>query len=300
VSGPEQAALHDAVAALARAASVEMTFRDVAALGACRSLLAPGIDVFVSFLPGQSWRQTVETCAAVRMAGFAPVPHIPVRQLDDAAALSQLATDLVAQAQVDRVLLIAGDIPGPVGPYAATIDALRNGALAERGIRRIVVAGHPEGHPKLTRDTLRQAERDKVAFATANGLELAFLTQFLFDAAPFLAWARGLRAQGVRSRLIVGLAGPARIATLVRYAIRCGVGPSIRALAADPASFARLVGERGPESVVRAVAAAVVAGEIDNVGAHLFSFGGLARTCAWMRAIADGRFGFDEAGGFRS
>jgi methylenetetrahydrofolate reductase (NADPH) len=103
----------------------------------------------------------------------------------------------------------------------------------------------------------------------------------------------------VRLPLIVGFAGPAGIATLVRYAIRCGVGPSMRALTANPASMAKLVGERGPEEIVRALAAALVAAEIDNAGIHLFSFGGLARTCAWMRAIADGRFSFDDAGGFR-
>ena len=299
VSGAEVVVLHEAIAALARAASVEMTWRDVAALRACRSLLAHGTEVFASSLPGQTWRQTIETCAAIREAGFEPVPHIPVRQLADAAALQQLATELVTQAQVQRVLLIAGDIPNAVGPFATTLDALRSGVLPERGIRRIVVAGHPEGHPKLSRDELRQAEQDKVAFAASHTLELTFLTQFLFDAAPFLAWARGLRADGVRSRLVVGLTGPAALSTLVRYAIRCGVGPSIRALTANPASFAKLVGERGPESLVRAVAAAGVAGDIDSFGIHLYSFGGLVRTCAWMRAVAEGRFTLDGSGGFK-
>ena len=290
--------MHEAIAALARAASVEMTWRDVAELDACRSLLAPGTEVFASFLPGQTWRQLMETCVAIREAGFEPVPHIPVRQVADAEALRQLATDLVAQAQVQRVLLIAGDVPIPVGPFSATLDALQNGALAECGIRRVVVAGHPEGHPTLAVDALKRIERDKVAFAESHGLELTFLTQFLFDAAPFLAWARGLRADAVRARLVVGLTGPAALSTLVRYAIRCGVGPSIRALTAKPASFAQLVGERGPENIVRAVAAAGIAGEIDNFGIHLYSFGGLTRTCAWMRAVAEGRFALDGEGGF--
>jgi len=162
-----------------------------------------------------------------------------------------------------------------------------------------VVAGHPEGHPKLTRDELRRIERDKVTLAAEQNLELTFLTQFVFDAAPFLGWARELRALGVRSRLVVGLAGPAALSTLVKYAIRCGVGPSIRALTANPTSIAKLVGDRGPEKIVRAVAAAGVAGEIETFGIHLYSFGGLARTCAWMRAVADGRFALDGEGAFR-
>jgi methylenetetrahydrofolate reductase (NADPH) len=298
MSPPESVALRDTVVALARGASVEMTWRDTANLGACRSFLAPGTDVFVSFLPNQTWRQTVATCVAVREANFEPVPHIPVRQLADVAALRQLVEDLVAQARVQRVLLIAGDTALPVGDFSSTQDVLTRGVLVERGIRRIVVAGHPEGHPTLARDELQLAEHEKVAFATGHGLELAFLTQFMFEAAPFLAWASRLRAEGVRSRLVVGLTGPAALTTLLKYAMLCGVGPSIRALTASPGSFAKLVAERGPEKIVRAVAAAGVAEEIDNFGIHLFSFGGLVRTCAWIRAVTDGRFTLDEEGGF--
>jgi methylenetetrahydrofolate reductase (NADPH) len=299
VSRAELVVLHEAIVALARAASVEMTWRDTAELDACRPLLPTGTDMYASYLPGQSLRQTLTTCVAIREAGFEPVPHIAVRQFADVEALEELATDLFAQAQVQRVLLIAGDIEKPFGPFSSTLDALRSNALTERGIRRIVVAGHPEGHPTVSRDELWKAEMGKVLFAEQHGLELAFLTQFLFVASPFLEWARGLRADGIKSRLIVGLAGPAKLSTLVKYAIRCGVGPSIRALTANPGSFAKLVGERGPEKVVRAVAAAGVAGEIDNFGIHLFSFGGLVRTCKWMHAVADGRFVLDEDGGFR-
>ena len=299
VSRAELVVLHEAIAALARAASVEMTWRDTPELAACRSLLPSGTDVYASFLPGQTMRQTVQTCVAIREAGFEPVPHIAVRQFADVEALEELATELVARAKVRRVLLIAGDIEKPAGPFSSTLDALRSNALPERGIRRIVVAGHPEGHPTMSMDELWKAETAKVLFAAQRELELSFLTQFLFDAAPFLVWARGLRADGVRSRLIVGVTGPAKLSTLVRYAIRCGVGASIRALTANPAAFAKLVGERGPEQIVRAVAAAGIAGEIDNYGIHLFSFGGLARTCKWMRAVADGRFVLDEEGGFR-
>src|SRR5512132_3737052 len=121
VSAQERAALHDAIATLARTASIEMTWRDAAELDACYSMLAPGTEVFVSFLPGQTWRQTVETCMAIRDAGFEPVPHVPVRQLVAVAALEQLAEDLYVHAQVQRVLLIAGDLPETVGPFSSTL-----------------------------------------------------------------------------------------------------------------------------------------------------------------------------------
>jgi methylenetetrahydrofolate reductase (NADPH) len=298
-SVPGSAVEEGAIVALARRASVEMTWRHASELPACRSLLAPGTCVFASHLPSQTWLQSIDTCAAIRQNGFEPVPHVPVRQLIDAAALERLAADLAKQAGVRQVLLIAGDSPRPVGEFSATLDALRTGVLAAHGIRSVFVAGHPEGHPSLTAEDLRRAERDKVEFAATHGLELSFLTQFFFDAAPFLAWARGLRAQGVQTRLVAGLAGPARLTTLFKYAVRCGVGPSIRALGARPSSFARLAAERGPESIVRALARVHGAGEIEPLGIHLFSFGGLAHTCAWLRAVAEGRFTLDDAAGFK-
>jgi methylenetetrahydrofolate reductase (NADPH) len=288
-----------AIAALARAASIEMTWRHAGQLAACRGLLAPGTRVFVSYLPGQTWRESVATCAAVQENGFEPVPHVPARLLIDREALARLAADLVAQAGVREVLLIAGDAANAIGEFSSTLDALRSGALAAQGIRSVFVAGHPEGHPSVPDVELRSAEQDKVEFAAVHGIELAFLSQFFFDPAPFLAWARQLRARGVRARLVAGLAGPARLTTLFKYALRCGVGRSIRALGARPASFARLATERGPEAIVRALARVSGGSAIEPLGIHLFSFGGLARTSVWLRAVADGAFTLDDAGGFR-
>ena len=81
-------------------------------------------------------------------------------------------------------------------------------------------------------------------------------------------------------------AGPAGIATLARYAVRCGIGHSINALVRHGTSIARLVTEAGPESVLRILAAA----EAQAPGLHFFSFGGLPRTARWLRAVADGDF----------
>ncbi|TMH53570.1 MAG: hypothetical protein E6H53_19620 [Betaproteobacteria bacterium] len=85
---------------------------------------------------------------------------------------------------------------------------------------------------------------------------------------------------------MAGLAGPARLTTLFKYAVRCGVGPSIRALGARPALFAKLTTERDPESIVRAIVHARSAGGLGEFGIHLFSFGGLAHTCGWLHALA--------------
>lgn len=288
----------EAIAALAQSASVEMTWRDTAQLEACGRLLAPGTLLYISYVPGQTWRQTLECCTEVRAAGFEPVPHVPVRELASAQALEQLVTGLAADARVRRVLLIAGDRAHPAGPFSESLDVMRCGVLTRHGIGQVTVAGHPEGHPHIIADALRRAEQDKVAFAAEAGIELTFLTQFLLEPAPFLDWLAVLRAQGIRTRAVAGLAGPAKVQTLFRYAIRCGVGPSLRALGTRPASMAGLIGERGPESTVRAIARARSERCIAPVGIHLYSFGGLVRSCAWIHAVAQRRFVLDRDSGF--
>jgi methylenetetrahydrofolate reductase (NADPH) len=176
---------------------------------------------------------------------------------------------------------------------------LNSGALQRHGIRRVTVAGHPEGHPTVPLANIRRAELDKARMAQQAGLELTFLTQFFFAQAPFLDWVRELRSGGVQARLVGGLAGPTRLSTLIKFAMRCGAGASMRVLTARPAAFTKLLGDHGPESVLRGLAEARCAESSDFAGVHLFSFGGFVRTCQWLQAMADGRFILDDADGFR-
>ena len=290
------AALTNEIVALARAASIEVDVADVPALAASRRFLRPGTRVYVSHLPQRGWEPTVAACVAVRAAGFEPIPHVPVRLLPDRALLERLLAQLAADASVKELLLIAGDRPQPLGPYPQVAEVLRSGLLERYGMQRMSLAGHPEGHPSVPTDTIRAAEREKVSLAREHGLEPTLLTQFFFESAPFLTWSRELRGDGVQARVIAGLAGPASISTLLRFARRCGVGPSIRALSTRGGSLLALLGERGPESVVRELASARLQAPTQFDGIHLFCFGGFLRTCAWLAAVTEGRFELDASG----
>jgi methylenetetrahydrofolate reductase (NADPH) len=290
--------LHEAIAQLAREASVEINVQDAPHLSDSRKFLLPGTQIYVSHLPKQAWQATVDACRAVRAAGFEPVPHVPVRLLADVETFDRLLGDFVAQAQIKTLLLLSGDYPESVGPFAATADALRTGLLAKHGIANVSVAGHPEGHPKVPVEEIRRAETEKAAVAKDAGLQLSLVTQFFFEHQPFLTWVEDLRRQGVTARTVGGLAGPAGLATLFKFAVRCGAGPSIRALGARPSSLMKLVGERGPENVLRGLAEAKVAGTSDFGGIHLFCFGGFLRTCQWLHAVGQGDFKLDDRDGF--
>jgi methylenetetrahydrofolate reductase (NADPH) len=287
------------IAQLACEASIEITVHDVGHLEESRRLLPAGKAVYVSHLPKQAWRETEETCRAVRAAGFRPVPHVPVRLLPDAATMHRVLGGFVNSAQVDEVLLISGDYPQAAGPYTEVLQLVSSGALQQHGMKRLSVAGHPEGHPKVQLAAIRHAELDKVRMAQEAGLELTLVTQFFFEQTPFLEWARELRSAGVQARIVGGLAGPTKLSSLIKFAMRCGAGASMRVLTARPAAFTKLLGDHGPESVLRGLAQARSDNTNDFSGVHLFCFGGFLKTCRWLQAIAEGRFLLDDGEGFK-
>ena len=275
-----------ALAELAARASIEIGLRELGDVARARALLEAGRRVYVAHPPAQTWSETVEACRVVRDADLEPIPHVPVRMLADAATLQRLLRDLQSQARVAEVLLIAGDAPRPSGCYACVADVLRDPAFRDSGLRRVSFAGHPEGHPRVALPVIRRAERDKARIAAELGLQATFVTQFVFEPEPFRAWAREMRADGVRARLVAGLAGPAKLSTLLKYALRCGVGPSIRALGANTGSVAELVGEKGPLAMMRALSANRDAA-FD--GMHFYGFGGFLRTCEWLAQVSGGK-----------
>jgi methylenetetrahydrofolate reductase (NADPH) len=165
---------------------------------------------------------------------------------------------------------------------------LHSELLQKHGITRVSFAGHPEGHPRVALEEIRRAEIEKASYAHAAGLDATFVTQFCFESAPFVAWAHELRSAGVRARLVAGIAGPAKLATLVNFALRCGVGRSMRALGARPGVMGLLMAEHAPEDIIVELSRSIHANECAIDGLHVFCFGGYLRTCTWLREIAGG------------
>lgn len=281
-------------------ATLELSARDRASLTACRDLIPSGRPVYINFAPGDNPAGTVETAKLLQGMGFRPVPHVAARHLTGKVQLEDFLARLNGEAGVDEVLAIAGDRDRPAGPFQSSLQLIESGAFERHGIARIGLAGYPEGHPKISTRELDNALRLKLARAHLAGLAPAIVTQFAFDAQPILDWIRRIRGEGIAAPLRVGLAGPASIGTLTKYALRCGIGNSLRMLMGRQASVARLLTESGPEPVIGDLARADGAG-LGISGLHFFNFGGIVRTGTWMRAVARGDFALAaEGGGFRA
>jgi methylenetetrahydrofolate reductase (NADPH) len=92
-----------------------------------------------------------------------------------------------------------------------------------------------------------------------------------------------LTARGIGLPVIVGLAGPATPATLTKFALRCGIGNSMRSLRSQIGRFGRLLTDTGPDDVMRGLQSAPEAATAPIAGFHLFPFGGLRKAGGWLR-----------------
>lgn len=286
-----RAATRAAIMRLARGFSLEATVRAPNAAAECASWLPEGAAVYVSMLPGQSYHQSVTLAAQLKKAGLKAVPHITARTLASEAAAADFLARLQGEAGIDHVLLLGGDRAPPAGPYASSAALLQSGLLAKHGMRRIEVAGYPDGHPAISDDQLTEALEAKIALAQAQGMVIGVMSQFSFRPDSITAWAARLAGKHPDVPVAVGIAGPANAAALIKYAVRCGVEASASMLGKHTGSVLRLLAEAGPEPVLQATAeyAATPAGA--NIArCHLFSFGGIERTARWMGAVADGHF----------
>lgn len=272
------------IAELLALASIEIPPREDPLRERLGELLPRGASVFVDFPGTVTHHDIVAACVRLRRAGLAPVPHVAARRLASFTQAHDFIARAAGEAGVTEVLLVGGDPLRAAGPFRDALDLLASGLLENSGIGRIFFAGYPEGHPKIAQTSLDRALRAKLALARARGFDAALVTQFGFQARPTADWIAARREDGITCPVRVGIAGPASVATLAQYAVRCGIGASLRALGRGQSAFPRILAETAPDALVAALAAAAERRGVEIDGLHFFSFGGARRTAEWLRA----------------
>ena len=283
------------IAAFAARASFEATRLAPGDIEALRAGVAPKTPIYVGAVPARPLADQIDTATRLAAAGFEPIPHIAARGFASGTALDRHLGQLADDAGVGRVLVIGGDFAAPVGPFHAAIEIIDSGLLQARGVTEVGIAGYPDGHPRLAAIELDRALVAKVEAAAATGLAVHIVTQFGFSAPAILNWIARLRDQGIDLPVRIGLAGPATLTGLLRYARICGVTASAQGLVRHTGLAKHLFGMVTPDTVLRPLAEAA---ELGDVAPHIFSFGGLAAAARWAAAAAAGRITLDRADGF--
>ncbi|MFT5501130.1 MAG: methylenetetrahydrofolate reductase (NADPH) [Woeseiaceae bacterium] len=268
--------------------SLEIGVNDLDALEKNRGAIPRDSRIYINAVAGAGTAARIKIAQELAGFGFQPVPHVAARRMISADALDDYLSQLSDKAAVREILVIGGDVAEPLGPFASTLDIITSGQLEKHGIQRIGIAGYPDGHPGIADDILQQALEEKLAACRTAGISAYVVTQFSFQADSIINWCRDLHARHGDLVIHAGIPGPAKIATLMRFAKICGVQSSAKKLLANKKIGLDLLRGAAPTEQLDAIGQyRIETGQA--VYPHVFTFGGLQELVRWFEQIRSGR-----------
>ncbi len=221
----------------------------------------PGVnDVYVTMLPGGDYKDTADKSGDLVKKGFNPVPHFPARSINSESELK----DYVSRCKdlgVKQVLVIGGSRE-PIGKFDSSYQILETGLFD--GIK-IGIAGHPEGSPDISDSELEKAMIDKKPYADY------IVTQWLLDSQPIVDF---ISKQTIPVH--VGITGPMKISSLIKFANIVGAKNSINFLKSNFSKALDLLKPKDPNDLIGKVKS-----HTDYF--HIYTFGGLKETNKWLK-----------------
>jgi len=273
------------VEAFLKGYSIEVMPRTAEKVEDFRAILPKGTRVYIAHIDGTPIEDMVATARRIAGEGFDVMPHMPARIIKDKATLADWIARYQGEAGVKQALLLGGGIPQPVGDFADSMQLIETGLFD--GFDRLHVAGHPEGNkdidPKGGDEIVMKALAWKNAWAERTDAKVAMATQFCFEAGPVIEWANKLAAAGVKIPVHIGVAGPAKLQTLIKFAIACGVGPSLRVLQKRAMDVTKLLLPYEPTDFVAELAQHAAQTPNFNIEqVHFFPLGGIKTNAQWV------------------
>lgn len=271
--------------------SIEVMPRTAVKVDDFRAILPKGTRVYIAHIEGTPIDEMVSTAARLNDEGFDVMPHFPARIIHDQAMLADWIARYQGEANVDQALLLAGGVTKPHGDYHSSMQLMESGEFDKAGFKRLHVAGHPEGNrdidPNGGMANVEDALRWKQDFSNRTDAEMALATQFAFESGPIIEWAKSLKDAGIDIPIHIGIAGPAKLQTMIKFAIACGVGPSLRVLQRRAKDVTKLLMPFEPTDVISELAAHAAANPDTNITkVHFFPLGGIKTNANW--AISNG------------
>ena len=266
--------------------SIEIMPRTAGKVDDFRALLPEGTRVYIAHIDGTPIEDMVATAKRVKEEGFDVMPHFPARIIKDKATLENWIAMYQGEADVKQGLVLAGGIPKAHGEFTDSMQLLDTGLFDKAGFTHLNVAGHPEPNldidPKGGRANTYAALDWKQEYAKRTDAEMALATQFCFEAQPVIEWANELAERGMNLPIHIGIAGPAKLQTMIKFAIACGVGPSLKVLQKRAKDVSKLLLPHEPTEILTDLAAHKAANPDFNITkVHFFPLGGIKTNATW-------------------
>ena len=268
--------------------SIEVTPNAAAKIENFAEVLPANTRIYIAHIEGTPFDEMLTTAKKITNEGFIPMPHFPARIIEDKDMLESWLSQYSGEANVQEALLIAGGSKEPVGVYDSSIQIIETELFDKYSFKRLHVAGHPEGNKDIDKDNthtnVNKALSWKNEYAKRTDAQIAIATQFCFDSEAIIQWANSLIDMNIDLPVHIGIAGPAKLQTLIRYSIECGVGASMKVLQKRAKDITKLLLPYEPTSVISELAEYKSQNPDFNIEqVHFFPLGGTKTTANWVK-----------------
>ena len=270
--------------------SVEVTPNAANKIENFSDYLSQGTLIYIAHIEGTPIEDTVATAKKITDQGFKAMPHFPARIIRDKATLADWISQYQNEAGVENALLIAGGANKPYGDYDSSIQLIESELFDRARFKNLHIAGHPEGSkdidPDGTTSNVDNALSWKNEFSKRTDASMAITTQFCFDSSSVIRWANDIKKSGIDIPVHIGIAGPAKLQTLLRYSIECGVGASIKILQKRAKDITKLLLPYKPTQIISELAEHKANNPIFNIEKiHFFPLGGIKQVSQFVKEI---------------
>ena len=267
--------------------SIEVIPRSAAKIESFADLLPKNTRVYLAHLETEDISAMIATAKRLNREGFTVMPHIPARLIQNQATLNDWISMYQNEAGVDEALLLAGGSKKPVGDFDSSIQLIESGLFDKAGFKRLHVAGHPEGSkdidPSGGTKSVTEALSWKQEFSKRTDASMAIATQFCFDADVVKKWADSIKENGIDIPIHIGIAGPAKLQTLLKFSVECGIGASMKVLTKRAKDLTTLLLPYKPTQILNELAEYKSKDPKSNIEqVHFFPIGGIKQTVDWI------------------
>ena len=269
--------------------SIEVMPRTLGKLENIENLWPKNTRVYIAHLEGTTIEDMLITAKRIKSARFVPMPHFPARIIKDNKVLEDWI-NRYSEIGVNEALILAGGVDRPLGNLSNSMELLSTGLFEKYGFERLHVAGHPEGNKDIdpigSDINVMNALKWKQDYSKDTKAKMSIATQFLFESKPVIDWANKLLSNGITLPINVGIAGPAKLQTMIKFAIACGVGPSLRVLERRAKDITKLLFPFEPTNILTELADYKENNPNTNIeGIHFFPLGGIEKSSDFIKNI---------------
>ena len=269
--------------------SVEVTPKAASKIENFSDLLPKGTLIYVAHIEGTPIDDMVNTAKKITDQGFSPMPHFPARIIKDKSILQDWISRYQNEANVKNALLIAGGANKPYGEYDSSIQLIESELFDKANFKSLHIAGHPEGSKDIDPDgstkNVDEALSWKNEFSKRTDASMAITTQFSFDSKTVIDWANGVKKVGIDIPIHIGIAGPAKLQTLLRYSIECGVGASVKIIQKRAKDLTKLLLPYKPTTIISELADYKSNNPDFNIEkVHFYPLGGITQVSDFVKS----------------